>query len=157
MIVLDICGVAETIFPRPVYMNYVTWLTLLAHFSYFDILRWKFGTMGPRYSIHYRVCTRRGISFVGGHRQRHWHIYSGIENLQTSPGAPLSYSPKIHFSFHLDYIDSQDMLEYWLKVTTPSARISLAKVMNKAAGKLKCKYANGRSVVTYGIPIYRRK
>lgn len=49
------------------------------------------------------------------------------------------------------------MLEYWLKTTKPSAHISLAKTMDKAATKLKCKFANGRSVVTYGIPIYRRK
>jgi len=54
-------------------------------------------------------------------------------------------------------IYTQDMLEYWLKSTSPAARISLAKVMDKAATKLKCKFANGRSVVTYGIPVYRRK
>ena len=49
------------------------------------------------------------------------------------------------------------MLEHWLINTSPSARISIAKVMDKAAERLKCKYANGRSVVTYGLPIYRKK
>ena len=47
------------------------------------------------------------------------------------------------------------MLDIWLK-TKSAVRVSLAKVMDKASEKLKCKYANGRAVVTYGLPIYKK-
>ncbi len=47
------------------------------------------------------------------------------------------------------------MLDIWLK-TKSAVRVSLAKVMDKASEKLKCKYANGRAVVTYGLPVYKK-
>ena len=47
------------------------------------------------------------------------------------------------------------LLDIWLK-TKSAVRVSLAKVMDKASEKLKCKYANGRAVVTYGLPVYKK-
>ena len=86
-----------------------------------------------------------------------WAMLSRLPTIQVAPISKKPHWAASNISFFLWPFLMQDMLEYWLITTNPSARISVAKVMDKAAEKLKCKYANGRSVVTYGIPIYRKK
>jgi len=54
-------------------------------------------------------------------------------------------------------IFTQALLDKWLKSSNPSAQIPLTKVMDRAALRLTCEFANGRACITYGIPIFRKK